>query len=313
MPGYGLGAFGVGVYGIGEVPPEPPYVHKVTTARLGASGIVLGEVDEFGVEWAWQRGSDPWSPGPQQRENSGPHGSAHGSWNATDYFESRTQELSVVVHAPSHDELHHAQQRWMTAISLRPFEFAVDEPYYGVRTSSMRRDGRPTWSEEVGSQRSNVARASASLVADDPLIYSEIVHESVTGFPSSTGGLQWPAQWPAQWNAVVESGLLRLENAGSEDAPISWRIDGPVSEPVVTHVESGRRFRLGLEIGAGEWVTVDSGTRTVLAQGQVGASRRAQWSGSWLVLPPGPNTFAFSGSDGGPGARLTATFRDAWV
>lgn len=313
MPGYGLGAYGVGIYGIGEVPPEPPYVHKTTTARLGESGIVLGETDEYGVHWGWQAGSDPWTPGPQQREVSGPHGSAHGSWNATDYYESRTQELSVIVQAPSHDELHRAQQRWMTAIGLRAFEFAVDEPFFGVRQALMRRDGRPTWNEEVGSQRANVARATASLRADDPLIYGAEVRESTTSFPSSTGGLQWPAQWPAQWNATVESGQLQLTNEGSEDAPVVWRIDGPVVQPTVTHVESQSRFRLDLEIGAGEWVTVDGTSRRVSAMGQAQASRRAQWSGSWLVLPPGTHTFAFGGAEGGTDARLTASWRDAWI
>lgn len=313
---YGTGIYGTGIYGVGEepAPPPPPYVHHVTTVALGASGIVLGGApDKFGVTWSLLSGADPWSPGLEPRHVTGDRGSAHGSWDATRYYGDRIQELSVLVKAPTHEALHHAHQRWMQAISLRPFAFTVDEPYFGRRWASMARDGRPTFNEIVSSEHHNLARATASLVGRDPLIYSETEHVATTGFPSSVGGLSWPTSWPATWDAVVESGLLRVRNVGTEDAPVSWRIAGPVTDPVVTHVETQQRFRLALEIPAGEWITVNTATRRVLAMDQPQASRRANWSGSWLSLPPGDSTIAFSGAEGGTDASLTATFRDVWV
>lgn len=317
MSVYGSGLYGSGVYGIGgsPEPPVPPYLRHVTTAQLGNSGIVLnGGPDEYGVEWSWQVGSDPWQPGPTPREVSGDRATGSGTWNATRFYEGRSQELQVLVKAPSHEALHRARDRWMAAISLMPFPFVVAEPH-ATRWAMMRRRGQVPWREETpgGANGGGYATTSASLWADDPLIYGLTLKSASTRFPSSTGGLIWPATWPATWSATVASGHLQLTNDGSWESPIVWRIDGPVVSPVVTDVTSGRSFRLNLELADGEWVTVDSSTWEVLAQGDPQASRRVQFQGSWLDLAPGTHEFAFGGSEAGENAMLTASWRDAGI
>lgn len=287
----------------------------MTTAHIGDSGIVLnGEPDDEGVLWEWQEGADPWIA-PDPREETGDLPFAHGSWNATAYYQARMQDLSVMVTAPTHAGLHRAHDRWRAAIGLKPFRFQVAEPHL-TRWAMMRRRGPLPWKEELGGDEepgAAFATTSLALVGDDPLIYAEQQLSITTGFPSTIGGLQWPTAWPTSWDAEVESGVLVLDNPGNEHADILWRIDGPVSRPRILDPVSGESFTLALDLVAGEWVTVDSATHQVLLLGQQGASRRPQWSGKWLTVPPGGRAFVFAGAAGSAPASATASWWPTWI
>ncbi|TSD68138.1 phage distal tail protein [Aeromicrobium piscarium] len=286
----------------------------MTTVVLGDSGITLGATDEYGVEWSLQEGSDLWQPKPSPRDVSGDRTVGDGAWSATEHYGPRVQQFEVHVHAPSHEELHRAHDRWRAALSLRGFRVIGFEPGFSAgRWSMMRLDGQVPWKEATPGPGRAVAATSVSLRADDPLIYSDAIRQVITGAPSTTGGLVWPASWPATWDAVVTTGVLRLTNEGSEPTPILWRLDGPASDPVVTDTRTGGRWRLALSLEAGEWITVDAATRRVLASGNAQASRRPQWSGTWMSLPPGGGEYAFTAAGTDERTRLMATTRDAWI
>ncbi len=280
----------------------------MTTATLGSSGIVLNDVDVFGVRWSLQAGSDLWGNSPAPREVSGERAVAHGSWSATRYFQAREWSPSLNVYAPDHDALHEARARLEAAVSLAPFVVVGDEPFFGERQATYRRSGEPLFTEETPT----AARASLSLRADDPAIRGPVKSTS-TGAPSSVGGLVWPAMWPATWSATVTSGVLRLTNDGTAPASVLWRIDGPITDPFLIDMDSGTALRTTLTLAAGEWLTIDSATHRVLANGDVNASRRDRVYGSWFDARPGTTQVQFGGSSPGPGAKLTATYRSTWI
>lgn len=280
----------------------------MTRATLGSSGIVLNGVDSSGVRWSLQAGSDLWGNSPAPREVSGERVVAHGSWSATRYFQSRQWSPSLNVYAPSHEALHEARGRLEAAVSLAPFVVVGDEPFYGERSATYRRSGEPLFTEETPT----VARASLSLVADDPAIRGPVKSAS-TGAPSSTGGLSWPTQWPATWNATVVSGVLLLANEGTAPASVLWRIDGPITDPYLIDMDTGAALRTTLTLGAGEWLMIDTATHRVLANGDVNASRRDRVYGTWFDARPGTTQVQFGGSSPGLGAKLTATYRSTWI
>lgn len=287
----------------------------MTTATIGDSGIILGGgPDSFGVEWGWDPGSDPWQPGPAPREESGELAFAHGTWNATEFYGPRSQEFAVTVKAPSHAALHRAHDRWRAAVGLRPFPVTIAEPHV-TRWAMLRRRGDLPWTEVAPGEENGgaIAKTSVALHGDDPRIFGSDLRTTSTGYPSTVGGLSWPTQWPATWDATVESGLLLLDNAGSESADVLWRIDGPVSWPRVIDTVTGAWFRLAVDLAAGEWITVDTATGAVLQSGQAGANRRTLWAGSWLYAPPGATSFAFAGADGSAPASVSATWRDTYI
>lgn len=280
----------------------------MTTAQLGDSGIVLNDVDEHGVEWIIKSGSDLWGASPAPREVVGDRAVADGQWSATRYYRARTWSLSVLAIAPSHATLHHARSRLEAAVGIRPFSVTGMEDHFGARVAQFRRAGEILWAET-----GDTALASIPLVADDPLIHGAELLSASTSAPSSVGGLAWPATWPATWDAVVTSGTVQLANAGTVPANVLWRIDGPITDPYLIDVSTGRTLRTNLVLAAGEWLTLDTATHRVLAAGDPNASRRDRVRGDWFTAAPGVTQVQFGGSAAGPGAQLTASWRSAWI
>lgn len=94
------------------------------------------------------------------------------------------------------------------------------------------------------------------------------------------------------------------------------RIDGPVSNPKVWVVETGRYLQLQLSLAAGEHIDIDTrpGTRWVLRNG--GNAAPALTSGSRLDLfqiPPGRSEIRWTATDYTNTCRLTVTWRDAYT
>jgi hypothetical protein len=276
--------------------------------HLGDSGIVLsGPADPFGVKWSWT-GDHPWTPGVSPRSVTGDRATGHGSWDATEFYGSRSYALEGYAQGSSHEALHAAYSRFSAVVGIRPFLFRVVEPGFD-RQAWFRRDSQPSWREV----NQTTAIFSVPIIAKDPLIYSTELHSATAGFPSSTGGATWPATWPLTWDTDVVDGTLSLSNAGTETAWPIFRIDGPVVDPRLVNTTTGEQMVLSLTLLSGEFVTVDTGTHQVLGNGDTGAPRRDRFSGQWFGLEPGPNSINFQGLSGGAGAQVTATFRDTWV
>lgn len=304
---YGLGLYGEGLYGIGN-PFGDGY--GGTAALLGDSGIILGRdfIDDDGISWRLQRGSDLWGNAPSPRDVSGERAVAHGQWNATEWLGPRTWNLSIHAHATDHAALHNARHRLTAACSHLPFQVTGTEPFYGLRYAGYRRAGELLWNEDTP----GLAIVSVPLIADDPLIRSGGRRAQAT-FPVSSGGLQWPATWPATWGATVTSGRLQIVNDGNESASILWRIDGPVTDPFIVDEATGLQLRTSLSLTAGQWLTIDTATHRVLANGEPDASRRDRVYGDWFGAAPGESSFMFGAAEGGAGARLSATWTDTWI
>lgn len=298
---YGVGLYGVGLYGVGgSAGPD------VTIADL-TGGIILGQTDEYGVHWGLQRGSDPFGNPPAPRNLSGPRARAHGSWNATRFYDSREWPITLLVTA-DHDELHHARHRLAAVAGIGTTRVVVDEPHFGPRWADFRRRGTLEWTEVDPSH----AQVSLVLVADDPLIRGDLLTAS-TGPASSSGGATWPLEWPATWDATVTSGLLELENDGLEPASAQWTVMGPIAEPYLIDVPTGRTLRSTLTLGPGEFVTFDTSIERAWAQDDELASRTSQVYGDWFEIPPGGTQVKFGGSSPGEGTLLTAAWHPTWI
>lgn len=300
MTAYGLGHYGIGLYGIGADGPLE------ATADLG-DGIVFGQTDVRGIRWSLQRGSDPFGNSPPPREVSGPRVRAHGAWNATRYYESREWQISLQVFG-EHTELHLARHRLAAVCGINPVRVVVDEPHFGRRWADFRRRGSLEWSETSP----NTATASLVLVADDPLIRGDLQTAS-TGPAASVGGLRRPARLPRRWDAQVSSGLLELDNEGLEPASVKWRIQGPIVDPYLVDVATGRTLRTTLSLGVGEYVEFDSATERAWAQGDIYATRTSQTYGRWFDIAPGGSQVKFGGASVGAGALVTAEWCPTWV
>jgi hypothetical protein len=258
------------------------------------------------VKWTIS-GEGPFSRSPAPRDVTGDNANDHGSWDATQFYGSRSFALTGKAYAPDHDVLHTAEQRFMTAVGLGLLVRHV-EPGFD-RQARFRRAGEVLWTEITDT----IAQFSASLWAGDPRWYSHSMVTAETPFPSSSGGLTWPATWPATWAATIATGLLRLTNLGNETAWPLYIITGPVTEPSIVNADTGQAMNFDIALAAGESLHVNTATHQVLANGEQAASRRSTFHGDWFGLRPGANNIRFNGSSGRAGARLSVTYQHTGI
>lgn len=108
-----------------------------------------------------------------------------------------------------------------------------------------------------------------------------------------------------------------VTNNGDLPAYPTIRITGPVTNPRVWAVETGRALELSMTLGDGEYVEIDTrpGTRWVLRNGS-GNAHSALTAGSRLDLfqiPPGRSELRWTATDYTNTSRLTVTWRDAYT
>lgn len=153
---------------------------------------------------------------------------------------------------------------------------------------------------------------SWQMFAEDPLKYGDLLTGS-TGLPTFSGGLSWPMSWPVQWTGVSNSGVVHIDNPGKVRSAVILRFES-VAGPRVLHVGSGRELALSssYQVGAGSWLTMDGGDKSVRENDQASRSTFMVERG-WFSLDPGPNDFLFSNTGPyDPAARMTVTAYPAW-
>ncbi|MCI1831553.1 MAG: phage tail family protein [Bifidobacterium sp.] len=111
---------------------------------------------------------------------------------------------------------------------------------------------------------------------------------------------------------TATSGGVSLLNPGSAPSPVTLRVDGPVTNPRIEHQQSGAILELAMSLGAGHYVTFDGSTRQILVDGSDPARGIVTRRG-WSDALPGDNTWEFSADGHTDGAKLTVSFRGAYL
>ena len=265
------------------------------------SGLNLSATEpDTGVEWT-SKPIDGWG-GAASRATSTPKVRKSGAWSGNGYSNERPIAMSGIVQAPSEAALSEALDRLNDACSFDDTLLTISEPDRS-RWCMVHRTGAvltPRLSPTI-------AAWSVQVVADDSRkMYTPITRS--TALPSSSGGLVIPYVIPYTIPAVQVSGQVSIYNPGNEVGPVTMRLDGPVTGPVITHVGSGLSlvFAASATLGVGEWWDIDMEGQSVLANG---GPTRAQFitSRQWSGLEPGNNTFAFTAASYSAGALLTIT------
>jgi len=274
---------------------------------IGPSSATIGplnlcSVDDFGVTWILdENGVVGWgAPGGTLSPTQKPR--QRGAWAGRSYAQPRPMTMAGTCIAPTAALASLALDRLIDACSLDDTTLTVVESGRS-RWCTVRRDGPVLPPQWIGTC---AFTWSIQVVALDPRKLGAPLTDS-TGLPSSTGGLVVPVTVPFAINSTVVSGQVSLFNPGNETGPVTLRIDGPVTGPVITHVGSGLQliFSASLTLGAGEFLLVDMEAHTAMAQGQ---SSRANWivSRGFSGFEPGPNTWAFTAASTSA-ALLTVT------
>ena len=265
--------------------------------------------DDYGVEW-WvdAEAVDGWYSSPAIRGDGGDLPGGDGGVDSNPLYSPRVISLSGTAIAPTAALALAARTRFSSLLDAsRGGVLTVTENGQAlscvVRPSGPFRADAPLGGQAFGFQM--------QLTAPDPRKYGPAV-EVATGLSGSTGGLVFPMSFPLDFGSSA-GGSVALVNDGTVKSWPVLRINGPVSNPRILNPVNGDQLRIGLTLGIGDYLDIDTSARTVLLQGT--ASRRGAVSatGEWLPVPPGGASFTFGGDTYEAAASLTVSARSAWI
>lgn len=146
----------------------------------------------------------------------------------------------------------------------------------------------------------------------DPRLYANAISSDSATLPTAGGGLTFDATADFSFGATSTGGELTLTNAGAWQTPVVFRIDGPVQTPRIIHNGLNQELELDLTVATGDYILLDSESRTVLLNGTASRYSDLTSDSRWFDLEPGDNQISFRGATTAAGS-LAATWRSAWV
>jgi hypothetical protein len=154
-----------------------------------------------------------------------------------------------------------------------------------------------------------IGDARCTFVATDPVKYGAEVTFTIE-LGGGGAGLVYPVTYPVVYGGSSTSGVGSAPNTGTVAVEWSAVLTGPLLNPRLEHIESGRFVKVVGELLAGETLTLDSRTGSLLFGG---TSPRPSWQGagsSWFQLEPGSNSLRLT-ADTGTGTAV-GTYRPGW-
>lgn len=132
---------------------------------------------------------------------------------------------------------------------------------------------------------------------------------------SSETGIVWPVTWPVVWGAQGERQDTVVNSGDSPTWPVIT-FHGPVAQPSIELVGTGRRLSLDTTLASDRSITIDTRpwARTILRDD--GASFAGVARGASLAefqLPVGQTVMAYRGTDLSGQSRCVIAWRDAYT
>jgi len=235
-----------------------------------------------------------------------------GGWDATGVFDARVVTITgAVAEASARDAYTVAQQ----LAALRPqqvIEVVVVNAAIGTLSAMVRVTVgvKPAWIGDTAFEY------TMTVTAPDPLKYGAPTYGYATLSTSTPGaGKVYPVAYPLDYGIApgVTPGAVSVANVGTAAYWPRLRILGPVTNPVVTLVESGAWVRYNGSLLAGQWLDLDMVNRRVLLQGQVSVRQNVSSAGDWLSVPPGGGSVTWSADTADPAALLSVwSYEGSW-
>lgn len=138
------------------------------------------------------------------------------------------------------------------------------------------------------------------LLAPDPCWYdydAEPLH-----LAGLTGGVEFPVSFPTSFG--VQGTTVTVENEGDIAAPVQMSISGPVENPVVRNLTTGKHLALDLDIRTREKVEIDTEygrmyCRLIAPDGvQTNAIRYLSEDSEFWTVEPGANVLTYTATSG---------------
>lgn len=277
--------------------------------------LLLGK----GTDYTVRAGFDAWSLDVDASQ-TGSRAWGHGSWSGAEWNGETVMSIPVSIKGNKRWD----SDGWMEKQKLLTHAFrAVGdsgeevELRWRIGSSEYVRFGRPRGVRYNAEHLANgMGQAVCGFVSLDPRIYDGELDEITSGLPQQEGGLVLPTTVPFVIDGRLIDGRFELTNHGTAETALVMRIEGPINQPRVTlqQPEGNQVVQFNLELLAGQWLDVDTSSRTALLNGLPQSSQRGRsvWDMEAYPLIPGTTVVRFDAQSYIPEAQLTVWHRSAW-
>jgi len=245
-----------------------------------------------------------WDDAPDVRNGLQAKAQQDGDWDGTGFSDARTVGIAGLVQEATTQAAYAVLYQ---LAALRPQslqELVVVNDAIGSLSAMTRVtvSMKPVWDGDRSFEY------TLTVTAPDPLKYGPPTFDTATLSTSTPGaGKVYPVDYPVDYGIApgVTPGAVAVANAGTAAYWPRLRIAGPVTNPVVTLVESGAWVRFTGSLLAGQFLDLDMANRRVLLQGQVSVRQNVSSAGDWLSVPPGGGSVTWSADGADPAALLS--------
>jgi hypothetical protein len=91
------------------------------------------------------------------------------------------------------------------------------------------------------------------------------------------------------------------------------RIVGPVVNPRVVNAVTGDELRVAITLLPGQYLDIDTASRTALLMGSASRRSAVTVTGEWLPITPGAGSVQFGADLYDPAALMTVAVRSAYL
>lgn len=282
----------------------------------GNSGqIVAFNTDQIPIE--------QFSTTVETRREDRPKIREHGSWATNTYYGARTIHMEGQVLANNPGEamqmrmqilgaLYPVPELGFTSVGLlRMMIDGISEEIQGVANV----DGEPEMPVVGGFP--SAYELSIDFELDDPFLYGANAIVAKTGTPTGgDGGLIFPDAFPWVFSGQGASGDINITNSGNASAFPVITIYGPCTNPTVSiHLTNGIYtvgFN-GLQLGAGDYVTIDMRARTAISNTGASVYHLIQQGSTWWRIPKGTWTVSYFAANVSAPSHAEITMKNAYL
>lgn len=282
-------------------------------AEVFVNGLQVHHVEGYALE---QEGWDVGTPEPRAAVVE--YARRHGGVNDTSYLGMAVASLRLGVWGDTFQQLHQRLDTLRGRLIPGTDVPLVWTPYTGAnkRRMLMRLGGKIDTLPVNGL----ISFVGFTLVSSSsPLAFSDTLHESSYDptLSHSGTGVTFDLTFDLTFTGTADTSSDKVFNAGNIATPPVFVIHGPVTNPVVQNITSGKEITATASLSAGETLWVDVARRTARLNGEDGTLRLDlidEGNTEWFDLDPGVNELRLTGTGMNTGqTSLVTKWRDAWL
>jgi len=290
---------------------------SLTDRQLSIGDLVMGE----GTPYIVRTGTDLFRSSAHTM-GEGDKSWADGKWAGAEFADERVLAIQLTVTGsgatPAATKADTMSKWWTLKKACRPIGFGPEVEVRFYYDQEYLVWGRPRLVEpNMDYVERGFIHCTVGVTCPTPRIFAA-EPETLTGItlPVSVGGLTYPVRYPVQYSAAQVGGSGVITNYGTDTTSFRFRINGPVQRPVIIVENDLGPFRMSLlmNLADGEYVDIDTSTRTVALNGSASVRGRVvlEPAGMFPTADIGPNEISFRGSDKTNSATLDVSLYSAY-